>query len=156
MFFTPAYTVENQLKPQTNKKWPTFLSRYNTVKRRRPHYKLLPPVTARNTTTALVVNGFHLYIYILRGEPSRTRHNNMDTQNIPLWRNGKLLPKALGQLRGESWEVVYTDRCFWPSLRVKRVLSAKKLSSDETLKIRFHNSWSKRSSLYFRDLLLIY
>ena len=45
-----------------------------------------------------------------------------------LWRNGKLLQKALGKLRGASWRVY---GCFWPSRRVKRVFSAKKKQFQE-------------------------
>ena len=61
---------------------------------------------------------------------------NMDSQTR-LWRNGKLLQKALGKLRGASWRVY---GCFWPSRRAKRVFSAKKLSSWSP-KIISHNRW---------------
>ena len=64
---------------------------------------------------------------------------NMDSQTR-LWRNGKLLQKALGKLRGASWRVY---GCFWPSRWAKRVFSAKELSSWSP-KIISHNKWSKR------------
>ena len=63
------------------------------------------------------------------------------TVKLRLSRNGKLLQKTLGKLRGASWRVY---GCFWPSCRVKRVFSAKTLRSWSP-KIISHNRWPKRS-----------